>query len=207
MKSEKSMCFCFLRGFLQSFNYWILHSSFFTLHFKKLLDSSLLTFNFKNMVVFSFFAGLLFMSMLCVVINKYGAPDMVSTIYYLLGKRGWVFQIVMMLFGAMMMVCLLDSELGEPCLAFFACAGLIFVGAAPRFLEQDERAVHKGAAITSAAASVAWCLTVDWRMVLAFLAWYGVYWVGRDNNSKPWFTAEVTAVMLVLLTYWNGVLV
>ena len=80
------MCFCFLRGFLQSFNYWILHSSFFTLHFKKLLDFSLLTFNFKNMVVLSFIAASLFMAMLCVVINKYGVPDMVSTIYYLLGK-------------------------------------------------------------------------------------------------------------------------
>lgn len=155
------------------------------------------------MVVLSFIAALLFMSMLCVVINKYGVPDMVSTIYYLLGKRGWVFQLVMMLFGAMMMICLLDSGLGVQCLAFLACAGLMFVGAAPRFLEQDERAVHKGAAITSAAASVTWCLTVDWRMVLAFLAWYGVYLVGRDNDSKPWFTAEVTAIFMVLLTYWR----
>ena len=159
------------------------------------------------MVVFSFFAGLLFMAMLCVVINKYGVPDMVSTIYYLLGKRGWVFQLVMMLFGAMMMVCLLDSGFGVPCLAFFACAGLMFVGMAPRFLEESERGLHKGAAIVSAVASVGWCFTVDWRMVLAFLAWYGVYWVGRDNDSKPWFTAEVTAIFMVLLTYWSGVLV
>ena len=159
------------------------------------------------MVVLSFIAASLFMTMLCVVINKYGVPDMVSTIYYLLGKRGWVFQLVMMLFGAMMMVCLLDSGLGMPCLAFFACAGLMFVGAAPRFLDENERKIHKTAAITSAMASVAWCLTVDWRMVLAFLAWYGVYWVGRDNDSKPWFTAEVTAIFMVLLTYWSGVLV
>ena len=159
------------------------------------------------MVVFSFFAGLLFMAMLCVVINKYGVPDMVSTIYYLLGKRGWVFQLVMMLFGAMMMVCLLDSGLGVPCLAFFACAGLMFVGMAPRFLEESERGLHKGAAIVSAVASVGWCFTVDWRMVLAFLAWYGVYWVGRDNDSKPWFTAEVTAILLVMVTYWRNVLV
>ena len=157
------------------------------------------------MVVLSFVAELLFLTMLCVVINKYGVPDMVSSIYYLLGKRGWGFQMVMMLFGAMMMVCLLDSGLGVQCLAFFACAGLMFVGAAPRFLEESDRRVHKTAAITSAMASVAWCLTVDWRMVLAFLAWYGVYWVGRDNDSKPWFTAEFTAIMLVLLTYWCNI--
>lgn len=155
------------------------------------------------MIGLSIIAALLFVMMLIVVIGKYGVPEMVSSIYYLLGKSGWVFQLVMMLFGAMMMVCLLDSGLGVPCLVFLACAGLMFVGAAPRFLDKNERKIHKTAAITSAMASVAWCLTVDWRMVLAFLAWYGVYWVGRDNDSKPWFTAEGMAVMLVLLTYWK----
>lgn len=157
------------------------------------------------MIGLSIIAALLFVVMLFIVIKKCGIPEMVSSIYYLLGKSGWVFQLVLMLFGAMMMVCLLDSGLGVPCLAFFACAGLMFVGMAPRFLEESERGLHKGAAIVSAVASVGWCFTVDWRMVLAFLAWYGVYWVGRDNDSKPWFTAEVTAIFMVLLTYWSTV--
>lgn len=157
------------------------------------------------MIGLSFVAALLMVVMLCMVIDKKETPEMVSTIYYLLGKRGWVFQVVMLLFGALMMVCLLDSGLGEQCLAFLACAGLMFVGVAPRFLDENERKIHKTAAITSVMASVAWCLTVDWRMVLAFLAWYGVYWVGRDNDSKPWFTAEVTAIFMVLLTYWRTV--
>lgn len=159
------------------------------------------------MIGLSFVAALLFMVMLCLVIDKKETPEMVSTIYYLLGKRGWVFQLVMMLFGILMMICLLDSGRGVQCLAFFACSGMMFVGVAPRFLEQGERAVHKGAAIVSAVASVGWCFTVDWRMLLAFLAWYGVYWVGRDDDSKPWFTAEVTAILMVLLTYWRNVLV
>ena len=169
------------------------------------MDFSLFTFNFKNMVILSFVVALLFVVMLCVVIDKYGVPDMVSTIYYLLGKRGWMFQLVLMLLGAMMMVCLLDSGLGMPCLAFFACAGLMFVGAAPRFLEESDRRVHKTAAIMSAVASVGWCLTVDWLFVFTFAAWYGMYWICKDKNSKPWFMAEVMAVMLVLLTYWSTV--
>lgn len=152
----------------------------------------------------SFLAALLFMAMLCVVIDKYGVQDMVSSIYYLLGKRGWVFQLAMMLFGILMMVCLLDSGLGEQCLAFFACAGLIFVGAAPRFLEESDRRVHKTAAITSVMASVAWCLTVNWRIVVALLGWYTVYWAGRDRDSHPWFAAEVTVILMVLLTYWSN---
>lgn len=157
------------------------------------------------MVILSFVAALLFVVMLCVVIDKYGVPDMVSTIYYLLGKRGWMFQLVLMLLGAMMMVCLLDSGLGMPCLVFFACAGLMFVGAAPRFLEESDRRVHKTAAIVSAVASVGWCLTVDWLFAFTFAAWYGMYWICKDKNSKPWFMAEVMAVMLVLLTYWSTV--
>lgn len=158
------------------------------------------------MILLAVFAELLFIAMLCVVIYKYGVPDMVSTIYYLLGKRGWVFQVVMIAFGAMMMVCLLDSGRGVQCLAFFACAGLMFVGVVPRFLDESERRVHKTAAIVSAAASVGWCMTVDWRFVFTFLAWYGMYWICKDKNSKPWFMAEVMAVMLVLLTYWSKVL-
>ena len=157
------------------------------------------------MILLAVFAELLFLTMLCVVINKYGVPDMVSTIYYLLGKSGWVFQVVMMLFGILMMVCLLDSGRGVQCFAFLACAGLMFVGAAPRFLDESERKIHKTAAITSAMASVAWCLTVDWRFVFTFLAWYGMFWICKDKNSKPWFMAEVMAVMLVLLTYWSTV--
>ena len=157
------------------------------------------------MIGLSFLAALLFVVMLCVVIYKNDEPDMVSSIYYLLGKRGWVFQLVMMLFGVLMMVCLLDSGLGEQCLAFIACAGLIFVGAAPRFLKESERKIHKTAAITSAMASVAWCLTVNWRIVVALLGLYGVYWAYRDRDSHPWFVAEVTAILMVLLTYWSTV--
>ena len=159
------------------------------------------------MIGLSIIAALLFVVMLFVVIGKYGVPEMVSSIYYLLGKSGWVFQVVMMSVGMLMLICLLDCEKGVQCLAFLACGGLMFVGAAPKFLEESERRVHKTAATVSAVASVGWCLTVEWRMVLVFLAWYGVYWVGRDDDSKPWFMAEVTAVMLVLLTYWSGVLV
>ena len=154
------------------------------------------------MVGLSIIAVLLFVAFLCVVINKYGVPEMVSSIYYLLGKRGWVFQLLMIAFGATMMMCLLDSGLGEQCLAFIACAGLMFVGSAPRFLDESERRLHKGAAVVSAVASVSWCLTIDIKLTVAAMGLYGVYWVCRDKDDKPWFVAEVTAILLVLCTYW-----
>ena len=157
------------------------------------------------MIVLSFIAALLFVTMLCVVINKYGMPDMVSSIYYMMDKHGWVFQVYIIMFAALMMVCLLDSGLGEQCLAFLSCAGLMFVGAVPRFLDESERKVHKTGAIISAVASVGWCLTVDWKIVVALLGWYAVYWACRSEDDHPWFMAEITAVWMVLLTYWSGI--
>lgn len=156
------------------------------------------------MIGLSIIAALLFVVMLFVVIEEYGVPEMVSSIYYLLGKSGWVFQIVMMSVGMLMLMCLLDCEKGVQCLAFLACGGLMFVGAAPRFMNED-RGVHKAAAIVSAAASVGWCLTVNWRIVVALLGWYVVYWACRSEDDHPWLMAEVTAIWMVLLTFWSTV--
>ena len=157
------------------------------------------------MVVLSFIAALLFVALLCIVINKYGVPEMVSSIYYMMDKHGWVFQVYIIMFAALMMVCLLDSGLGVQCLAFLSCAGLMFVGAAPRFLDESERKVHKTGAIISAVASIGWCLTVNWRIVVALLGWYAVYWACRSEDDHPWLMAEVTAVWMVLLTFWSTV--
>ena len=157
------------------------------------------------MIGLSIIAALLFVVMLFVVIKKCGVPEMVSSIYYLLGKSGWMFQVVMMSVGMLMLMCLLDCEKGVQCLAFLACGGFMFVGAAPRFLDKNERKIHKTAATVSAVASIVWCLTVDWRIVLAMSAWYGVYYICSGKDSHPWFMAEVMAVMLMLLTYWSTV--
>lgn len=156
------------------------------------------------MIGLSIIAALLFVVMLIVVIGKYGIPEMVSSIYYLLGKSGWVFQVVMVSVGMLMLMCLLDCGKGVQCLAFLACGGLMFVGAAPRFMNED-RGVHKAAAIVSAAASVGWCLTVNWRIVVALLGWYVVYWACRSEDDHPWLMAEVTAIWMVLLTFWSTV--
>lgn len=50
--------------------------------------------------------------------------------------------------------------------------GLAFVGAAPAYLSEGERSVHKGAAIVSALAGTLWCLTMEpWVVaVAAFIA-------------------------------------
>lgn len=155
------------------------------------------------MIGLSIIAALLFMVMLCVVIKKCGIPEMVSSIYYLLGKSGWVFQVVMMSVGMLMLMCLLDCEKGVQCLAFLACGGLMFVGAAPRFMNED-RGVHKAAATICAMAGIGWCLSANFIMTIAAIVAYviGIAYIKRLRKYAL-LVAEVTAIGWTFLTYWG----
>lgn len=155
------------------------------------------------MIGLSFIAALLFVVMLIVVIGKYGVPEMVSSIYYLLGKSGWVFQVVMMSVGMLMLMCLLDCEKGVQCLAFLACGGLMFVGAAPRFMNED-RGVHKAAATICAMAGIGWCLSANFVMTIAAIVAYVIGIAGIKRLKKyALLVAEVAAIGWTFLTYWG----
>lgn len=155
------------------------------------------------MIGLSIIAALLFVVMLIVVIGKYGVPEMVSSIYYLLGKSGWVFQVVMMSVGMLMLMCLLDCEKGVQCLAFLACGGLMFVGAAPRFMNED-RGVHKAAATICAMAGIGWCLSANFIMTIAAIVAYviGIAYI-KGLRKYALFIAEVAAIGWTFLTYWG----
>lgn len=155
------------------------------------------------MIGLSIIAALLFVVMLIVVIEEYGVPEMVSSIYYLLGKSGWVFQVVMMSVGMLMLMCLLDCEKGVQCLAFLSCAGLMFVGAAPRFMNED-RGVHKAAATICAMAGIGWCLSANFVMTIAAIVAYviGIVYI-KGLRKYALLVAEVAAIGWTFLTYWG----
>ena len=155
------------------------------------------------MIGLSIIAALLFVVMLIVVIEEYGVPEMVSSIYYLLGKSGWVFQVVMMSVGMLMLMCLLDCEKGVQCLAFLSCAGLMFVGAAPRFMNED-RGVHKAAATICAMAGIGWCLSANFVMTIAAIVAYviGITYI-KGLRKYALLVAEVAAIGWTFLTYWG----
>lgn len=155
------------------------------------------------MIGLSIIAALLFVVMLFVVIKKCGVPEMVSSIYYLLGKSGWVFQVVMMSVGMLMLMCLLDCEKGVQCLAFLACGGLMFVGAAPRFMNED-RGVHKAAATICAMAGISWCLSANFIMTIAAIVAYviGIAYI-KGLRRYALFVAEAAAIGWTFLTYWG----
>lgn len=155
------------------------------------------------MIGLSIIAVLLFVVMLFVVIKKCGIPEMVSSIYYLLGKSGWVFQVVMISVGMLMLMCLLDCEKGVQCLAFLACGGLMFVGAAPRFMNED-RGVHKAAATICAIAGIGWCLSANFIMTIAAIVAYviGIAYI-KGLRKYALLVAEVAAIGWTFLTYWG----
>ena len=155
------------------------------------------------MIGLSIIAALLFVVMLIVVIEEYGVPEMVSSIYYLLGKSGWVFQVVMVSVGMLMLMCLLDCEKGVQCLAFLACGGLMFVGAAPRFMNED-RGVHKAAATICAMAGISWCLSANFIMTIAAIVAYviGIAYI-KGLRKYALFVAEAAAIGWTFLTYWG----
>lgn len=155
------------------------------------------------MIGLSIIAALLFVVMLFVVIKKCGIPEMVSSIYYLLGKSGWVFQVVMVAVGMLMLMCLLDCEKGVQCLAFLACGGLMFVGAAPRFMNED-RGMHKAAATICAMAGIGWCLSANFIMTIAAIVAYviGIAYI-KGLRKYALLVAEVAAIGWTFLTYWG----
>lgn len=171
------------------------------------------------MCLLSIISFLLLGGFLLLSFMRFGAPDMISDIYYQLqnctgsevigGKKrrnyGLLFTFIMFFTAVTMMVCMLDTGKGIQCLAFIGCAGLLFVGAAPNYLDADACPVHKGGAIVAAVGCVGWCLSVCWMMTFIVLAEYLLCLYIFDRNKsyyKPWYWAETAGFIDVYFTYW-----
>ena len=103
-----------------------------------------------------------------------GVPESVSATYYILGKNGWVFQLVM--FGIAAMIFPVWLEVTEPWrqwTAFVTCASMMFVAGAPSFRMDLQGAVHYIAAVICCISSVIWQILEGlWDITLLF-AWSG----------------------------------
>ena len=118
-----------------------------------------------SIISFLLLGGFLFLAAM-----RFGVPTMVSDVYYQLQdytgsevidnklKRnyGWVFTAIMVASSILMLIPMLDSGKGIQFLAFLGCAGLMFVGFVPRYLDSAEHIIHKSAATTSSIGCVGW---------------------------------------------------
>lgn len=171
------------------------------------------------MYILSIISFLLLGGFLLLAAMRFGVPEMVSDVYYQLqnctgsevigdkNKRnyGWVFTAVMVTCAILMMVCMLDTGKGIQCLAFIGCAGLLFVGAAPNYLDADAYPIHKGGALVAAVGCVCWCMSVCWvpTAVIALIYLLLVSCSDDDEIYKPsLYMAEVAGFLDVYITYW-----
>ena len=168
---------------------------------------------------FAIIALLLLGTYLLLVALRFGIPAMVSDTYYQLQHTtgseiqpfrkprniGWLFSLVMVAVGFLMLVCLLDTGRGIQFLAFLGCAGLCFVGCAPNYCDRDAYRVHKSAAIIAAIGSVGWCMSVSIIPTLVILIAYCEYawYTHEDKAAHPWYWAEVCGFLDVFLTYFT----
>ena len=166
-----------------------------------------------SIISFLLLGGFMFLAAM-----RFGVPTMVSDVYYQLqdytgsevigDKRkrnySWIFTAIMVSSSILMLIPLLDCGMGIQCLAFLGCAGLMFVGFAPRYLDNNEHAIHKIAAITAAIGCVGWCASVNF--ILTLLLAIAVLIIYFPPAKKPkvvdYYWAEVAAFLDVYLTYW-----
>ena len=125
-----------------------------------------------------------------------GRPTMISEIYYGTG-RSLLMPCLLVALSLSFLPWMLDLG-GQQWLAFLTCMGLAFVGAAPAYLSDGERSVHKGAAIMSALAGTLWCLTME-PCVVAVAALMAI--IATLTDRRCWlFWCEVCAMSSVAAT-------
>ena len=166
-----------------------------------------------SIISFLLLGGFLFLAAM-----RFGVPTMVSDVYYQLQdytgsevidnklKRnyGWVFTAIMVASSILMLIPMLDSGKGIQFLAFLGCAGLMFVGFVPRYLDSAEHIIHKSAAITSAIGCVGWCASVNLiPTILLAIAVLIIYFPpAKKPKAVGYYWAEIAAFLDVYLTYW-----
>lgn len=142
----------------------------------------------------------------------FGIPASISDTYYKLEKRkkglGWLFSAMCVSTGSFLLPALLElTPDSYQFTAFLACAGLLFVGAAPQFKLPLTGAVHYGSAAVCVVFSQFWVgLTVWWVLLPVWVGFviYILYGVFRYSDFfrgdiyfkklKPMFWAEVAAI-------------
>lgn len=132
-------------------------------------------------------------------------PTCLSATYYLLQKHKVLFRIAMIASGFLALPAWLEaSPENWQFLAFLGCAGLVFIGAAPAFLDHFEGKVHYTATAIAAASAILWLTLASewgWIPLVGFVA-CAIPFVNK--MPKNWlFIAEI----VVLGATYTGIMI
>ena len=148
------------------------------------------------MVVCPIFLYAVTLLLIALYSRNMGRPTMISEIYYGTG-HSLLMPCVLVALAMSFLPVMIDLG-GQQWLAFLTCMGLAFVGAAPAYLSQGERSVHKGAAILAAVAGTLWCMTME-PCVVAVAALMAI--IATLTDRRCWlFWCEVCAMSSVAAT-------
>lgn len=162
--------------------------------------------------------GLVFISMLviatytvAVCMKQKGIPYSISATFYKLNHPGWFMASMWLTAGWLMPAVLEVSKTGTEWMAFLACSGMLFVGAAPNFKDHFEGKVHTAGAVFCVAGSQLWVtFNCPWAL-LVWVVWlvYTVVYMSRHISSslisdfirtRPMFWVEIAALMSTYLS-------
>ncbi|WP_262349885.1 glycosyl transferase [Parabacteroides johnsonii] len=146
-----------------------------------------------------------------VCIKQKGVPYSISATYYKLEHKYWFMATMWLTAGLLMPAVLEVSKPGTEWLAFLACAGMFFIGAAPNFKDIVEGGIHKMGAILCLVGSQAWVAdNCPWCLLvwIAYVGYTVAMMVRNENDSiisdflhtKPMFWIEVAALTSTYLS-------
>lgn len=138
---------------------------------------------------------------LAFVVAKFGIPKSISESYYLLGKMGWMFQITLFVTAFLVIPSLIDASTeNTQFLAFLACAGLLFVGAAPLFKREFDKKVHFIAAVLCCGSLVLWQVFNSSWVIPALCFCFACYPMMKDKKYMWWLEiATIVSAYISLL--------
>lgn len=136
------------------------------------------------------------------VIGKFGIPRSISDTYYLLCKHGRLFQLALAATAFTAIPMLIDrSSENTRFLAFLACAGLLFVSAAPLFKLELEGKVHYTSAVICCVSLVLWqVFNTSWVVPLVAFALVLIPMI-RDKKFAWWLEIATIVSAYVSLTF------
>lgn len=160
---------------------------------------------------------IIFLAYLVGIYKYFGIPCSISETYYKLENRqkdlGWAFTFMCYSVGGLILPALLDrTPESYQFTAFLACAGLIFVGAAPQFKLSLTGSVHYGSAAICVVFSQIWVGLMCWWVLIPVWLAYIIYTVVcmskhitgsmRSDfvSTKPMFWIEVSAIVATYVT-------
>ena len=147
---------------------------------------------------------------MAIIAGTFGIPPSLSDSFYLLDERkkglGYVFTGLCWTEAIMVAICMLELSDGMwfQFMAFLACAGLGFVGAAPLFREKSESRVHFTGAAMCAIFSQVWIILMGmWYLPVIFLA-IALLAVRANGNKIFWlemaaFASAYAAILIKLI--------